>query len=414
MAWTGSFPGNTESLPLYEGAKTSAFHGPLSSFSSGTLVDRMIAWLTSVLGSKDSRNIFYFMCLNLSFMLVQVVYGYWTNSLGLITDAVHMFFDCLALALGLIAAVMAKWPPSSHFPLGYERVGPLAGFANAVSLVIISLSLLVEAVERLINPPEIETFQLLIVASLGLAVNLVGIFVFHHGQAHGHEEHHHHHGHGHHHHHHSHEHNANMKGVFLHILADTLGSVGVIVSTICIDLTGWHGWDPLASIFISLLIITSVIPLLRQTAAILLLQPDSESIRLADHLTLQVQGMPEVLECLPIRLWPLHEGALMGQVRVVLTPASQHDALHVMRTIETLCTQAVPSLVDLHVYTQPTSSSSSSVVPTLSDLSKSTGAQWVDQQQHHYRSVRRADLPIPEFHPPPTDHPPHHHPSHSH
>ncbi|KAJ1860390.1 putative zinc transporter msc2, partial [Coemansia sp. RSA 486] len=78
----------------------------------------------------ESRSIFMFLLLNLSYMVVQVIYGYITNSLGLISDAIHMLFDCMALAIGLIAAVMSKWPPSDTFTMGYDRIEILSGFAN--------------------------------------------------------------------------------------------------------------------------------------------------------------------------------------------------------------------------------------------------------------------------------------------
>ncbi|KAI9189441.1 putative zinc transporter msc2 [Blastocladiella emersonii ATCC 22665] len=213
--------------------------------------------------SKDSRSIFIFLCINLSYMFVQLAYGVWTNSLGLISDAIHMFFDCIALAVGLFAALMAKWGASSTFTFGYNRVETLSGFGNGIFLVFISLYILIEGIERVIHPPEMNTERLLIVATVGFAVNMVGLFSFHD---------HHHHGHGggdgggcdHHH------DNANMQGVFLHILADALGSVGVIISTLLIYQFGWTGFDPLASLLIAILIFASTIPLLSYSLSVLM------------------------------------------------------------------------------------------------------------------------------------------------
>lgn len=93
------------------------------------------ALLNSILREHDSRRIFYFMCLNFAFMLVQLTYGIVTGSLGLLSDSIHMFFDCLALVVGLCAAIMSKWPPSQRFPYGYGKVDTLAGFANGVFLM---------------------------------------------------------------------------------------------------------------------------------------------------------------------------------------------------------------------------------------------------------------------------------------
>ncbi|KAJ5700812.1 hypothetical protein N7536_003825 [Penicillium majusculum] len=218
--------------------------------------------LHSILKEKDSRSIFYFMCLNFTFMLVQLSYGFLTGSLGLLSDSIHMFFDCLALVVGLCAAVMSKWPPNARFPYGYGKVDTLSGFANGIFLMIISLEIIYEAVERLSSGSEMHRLgELLIVSIAGLAVNLVGIFSFEHGHAHHGHDHGHDHSHG----------NENMHGIFLHILADTLGSVAVVISTILVHYSGWAGYDPLASCFIAILIFASAVPLVSSTAKTLLL-----------------------------------------------------------------------------------------------------------------------------------------------
>ncbi|KZT55246.1 cation efflux protein [Calocera cornea HHB12733] len=145
-------------------------------------------------------------------MGVQMLYGVWTNSLGLISDAIHMAFDCLSIALGLTASVMAKWRPNSTFTYGYGRIETLSGFANGVFLILISVFIVFEAVQRLLDPPEMNTNQLLLVSSLGLAVNLFGMFAtgghahHHHGHSHGHDHHHAMHPHSHEGHQHQHQH----------------------------------------------------------------------------------------------------------------------------------------------------------------------------------------------------------------
>ncbi|KAJ5623616.1 hypothetical protein N7490_012221 [Penicillium lividum] len=215
--------------------------------------------LYSIVKEKDSRSIFYFMCLNFAFMLVQLSYGFVTGSLGLLSDSIHMFFDCLALVVGLCAAVMSKWPPNARFPYGYGKVDTLSGFANGIFLMIISVEIIYEAVERLSSGSEMNRLgELLAVSFAGLLVNLVGIFSFEHGHHHGHD--------------HGHDHgNENMHGIFLHILADTLGSVAVVISTILVHYSGWAGYDPLASCFIAILIFASAVPLVSSTAKSLLL-----------------------------------------------------------------------------------------------------------------------------------------------
>jgi zinc transporter 5/7 len=113
----------------------------------------MLRWplLHTILAEKDSRRIFYFMryddvfwyhalmliysSLNFAFMVVQACYGYLTDSLGLLSDSIHMFFDCLALGVGLFAAVAAKWPQSARFPYGFGKIESLSGFGNGVFLM---------------------------------------------------------------------------------------------------------------------------------------------------------------------------------------------------------------------------------------------------------------------------------------
>jgi zinc transporter 5/7 len=181
-----------------------------------------------------------------------------------------MLFDCTALVLGLYAALMSRWKPTRVFSYGYGRVEVLSGFVNGLFLVVVAFFVFYEAIGRLFEPPEINTDRLLIVSVAGFAVNMIGIFSFSHAHAHAHgggggggcamsqptpvkEQHHHGHSHEGHDHSHGHSHggssgghdhghshettqhghshsltnNANMKGVFLHVLADTLGSVSM-------------------------------------------------------------------------------------------------------------------------------------------------------------------------------------------
>jgi zinc transporter 5/7 len=279
--------------------------------------------------------------LNFSFMLVQAFYGYLTDSLGLLSDSIHMFFDCLALAVGLFAAVASKWPPSERFPYGFGKIESLSGFGNGVFLMydcfsldmrplltflrLISIEIMTEATERLAEGHETKRLaELFVVSGLGLAVNLIGMACFgHHGHAghdhghsHGHshdhshsysqgenyshDEHHHDHSHdcdqdhnslkagkAHAHVGHSHSHdNENMHGIFLHVLADTMGSAAVMVSTALIYFVGWNGWDPLASCIIAILIFLSSIPLIKSCAKKLLLTvPDNVEYSLRETLS---------------------------------------------------------------------------------------------------------------------------------
>ncbi|KAJ2080304.1 putative zinc transporter msc2 [Coemansia sp. RSA 988] len=276
----GSSSAWTAPLPIHISAK-----GERQQFiaSLWKLASRARLFLQIILSDSESRSIFMFLLLNLSYMVVQVVYGYITNSLGLISDAIHMLFDCMALAIGLVAAVMSRWPSDNAFTFGYGRIEILSGFANGVFLMLISVSIFFEAIERLIYPPEMSTQQLLLVSFGGLV------------------------------------------GVFLHVMADTLGSVGVIISTLLIQKFGWTGFDPLASIAIAGLIFASVIPLVRDSMHMLLL-------RLSDHSQAEVQrAVAQIIEevngiAKPVKaqFWPITETQIMGIVRVTIDPNSNN------------------------------------------------------------------------------------------
>jgi zinc transporter 5/7 len=120
-----------------------------------------------------------FLVINLLFMFVEAIYGFWNNSLGLISDAAHMCFDCTALFIGLYASYMAKFTSDKVYTYGYGRYEVLSGFVNGIFLIFVAFSVLAESIERILEPPEITTDNLLLVSVLGLLVNLVGLYWFH-------------------------------------------------------------------------------------------------------------------------------------------------------------------------------------------------------------------------------------------
>ncbi|KAJ1735396.1 putative zinc transporter msc2, partial [Coemansia biformis] len=322
-----------------------------------------------ILDDGESRSIFMFLLLNLSYMFVQIAYGYITNSLGLISDAIHMLFDCMALAIGLVAAVMSRWPPDESFTFGYGRIELLSGFANGVFLMLISVSIFFEAVERLMHPPEMNTHRLLLVSFGGLLVNLFGMLAFnghhhhhHHGGScsHGHKgdvSHDHGHGHGH-----GHHRSQNMQGVFLHVMADTLGSVGVIVSTLLIQRFGWTGFDPLASIAIAGLIFASVVPLVRDSMHMLLLRlPDHSQEEVREAVAQIAEQTSGISQPVKAQFWPVTEAQIMGIVHVYIDPnrANAADEIplcvvelrkQIARDISSTVQACVSGLQDVYVH----------------------------------------------------------------
>eukprot|EP00299_Pterocystis_sp_00344_P014219 c7035_g1_i1.p1 GENE.c7035_g1_i1~~c7035_g1_i1.p1 ORF type:complete len:401 (-),score=88.40 c7035_g1_i1:50-1252(-) len=283
------------------------------------------AFFRSVLEGRDTRRILMFLTLNLMFTAVEALYGYFTNSLSLISDASHMLFDCTALAIGLYAAYMSKWRATQTFSYGYGRFEVLSGFVNGVFLVVIAFLVLVEALERLFDPPEINTNQLLLVSVCGFCVNMVGIVFFHEHHTHAHS-----HGggecalsgdssdsHGH-----AHAANFNMQGIFLHILADTLGSLGVIVSCLVIEWWKWYIIDPLCSLIISVLIVASVIPLLRQSAQTLLQRAPEYMEHSLEEALIDVKRVDGVVSCQRPHFWTFVNDEVVGTLHVSINESA--------------------------------------------------------------------------------------------
>lgn len=288
--------------------------------------------LNELLNHSDTKAILYFLLLNTTFMFIQLVYSFRSGSLGLFSDSLHMALDCSSLALGLVAGILSKSPidKNGKYPFGYSRFETLAGYTNGTLLVGISGGIIFEAFTRLYHPVELkETNELIVVSILGLIVNLVGIFAFHHdhgghGHSHGHS-HSHSHSHSHkehqeHSHGHSHSHtdqsekcedesmNDNMRGIFLHILADTLGSVGVVISTILTKIFKWEGFDPIASLIIAILIFLSATPLIKSTASALLLSLDTKKEAQIQSILQEITLIKGVKSYTAPRFWTIENG----------------------------------------------------------------------------------------------------------
>ncbi|XP_050737448.1 zinc transporter 5-like isoform X3 [Eriocheir sinensis] len=312
---------------------------------SQSLITLFTSTLKLILANRNSRTIFYFLCVNLCFTFVEFAYGMWTNSLGLISDGFHMLFDCSALVMGLVASVMATWKPTKTFPFGYGRIEVLSGFVNGLFLTVIGLMVFYEAVGRLFEPPEVHTERLLAVAVCGLIINLFGMVSFSHTHSHGHSHEggshshrrtgsHSHRSNGSHGHSHGHSVNANMQGVFLHIMADTLGSVAVIVSSLLIDWYGWLVADPICSLVLAGLILASVLPLLKESASILILRVPvgaEENIKKCIDKILEIE---HVVSCNDPRFWHHAGNVLVATVKVQCrSEASEQRIIHAVTSI---------------------------------------------------------------------------------
>lgn len=181
----------------------------------------------------DGRRLLIAFALTSTFMVAEVIGGFLSGSLALIADAGHMATDSAALALAWFATRLAEKPATVLRSYGHHRAQVLAAFINGSALIGLSLWIVVEAIRRFFAPVEVLGVPMMIVAVLGLAINVVAFFVLQSGS----------------------RENLNMRGALLHVLADILGSVAAISAAIVIVFTGWTPIDPLLSIFVSLLIV---------------------------------------------------------------------------------------------------------------------------------------------------------------
>jgi cobalt-zinc-cadmium efflux system protein len=168
--------------------------------------------------------------------------------LALLADAGHMLADVAAIALSLAAMWIAERPPSPQRTYGYYRAEILAALVNGATLIAIAIYIFIEAVGRLREPPAVAGGVMLAIATGGLAVNLLMLWILHDGQSHS----------------------LNVRGAWLHVLTDTLGSVGTIVAAVLIWLFGWNWSDPAISILIAALVVYSAWALVRESVNVLM------------------------------------------------------------------------------------------------------------------------------------------------
>ena len=207
------------------------------------------------------------------YFFAELIGGFLTNSLALLSDAGHMLSDIAALALSLFAFRIAKRPATVSSTYGYHRAEILAALFNGLSLWLIVGVIFAAAYNRFLDPPAVESYGMMIVASLGLLVNVVAGAILY----------------G------SHHHNLNLRGAFLHVVSDALGSVGAIAAGLIMLFTGWYVADPVISILIGLLILHSSWNLIKESFSVLM-QAVPKGIRLEDvqQALEEVEGVSKV------------------------------------------------------------------------------------------------------------------------
>ena len=235
--------------------------------------------------------------LTLGFLGVELVAGWWTGSLALLSDAGHMATDAGALVVALLAQVIAGRARSGARTFGHRRAEILAALANGVVLGAASIWIVVEAIARLGAAPEVDGLPMLVVAAAGLAVNLVSAAVLA-GAGRG---------------------NPNVRAAAAHVLSDALGSLAAIVAGLAIWLFGWHVVDPLASLAIAALILRSAWRIVAETIGVLMEGTPADLDVAAIERT--IRDTPGVAGLHDLHVWSISEGFPAITVHVVLDGA---------------------------------------------------------------------------------------------
>ncbi len=250
--------------------------------------------------ANNRRRLSVVLALTFLYMLAEAIGGYLTNSLALLSDAGHMMTDVAALSLALLALWFSTRPITPKKTYGYYRMEILAALANGVGLVVISLLIFYEALHRIKQPPAVEGFEVTLIAIGGLAINGVSVWMLHAASAE----------------------NLNMRGAFLHVISDALGSVGAITAGLLIWLKGWTISDPIISIAMCLLIIYGAWQLIRESVNVLLEgTPSHINILAVIEAMHEIEGVTSVHD---LHVWTISSGNEALSVHVTIEPGASH------------------------------------------------------------------------------------------
>ncbi|MEV8565021.1 cation diffusion facilitator family transporter [Streptomyces sp. NPDC051322] len=236
------------------------------------------------------------LCITLSVMVVEIVGGLVADSLALIADAAHMATDGLGLAMALLAIHFANRPASGNRTFGFARAEILAALANCLLLLGVGGYVLYEAIQRFISPADTAGGLTIVFGLVGLVANMISLAILVRGQ----------------------QDSINVRGAYLEVLADALGSVAVLVSAGLILATGWQVADPVASLVIGLMIVPRTVKLLRETLNVLL-EAAPKNIDMGD-VRAHILGLPGVADVHDLHAWTITSGLPVLSAHVVVSP----------------------------------------------------------------------------------------------
>ena len=232
--------------------------------------------------------------------LAELIGGIWTGSLALISDSAHVFLDVFALGISFLAMRYASRPPDTRHTYGFHRFEVLAALVNGVTLVIIALVIFYESYKRFFSPGEIKSGYMLLIAFIGLLVNLYVAYILrkenHAGHEHGAQD-------------------INLQSAYLHVIGDTISSVGVIIAAIVISFTKWMWVDPVVSIIIGCIILTGAYRVSRNALHILL-EGTPENLEVA-NVQSSLETFLGVDEIHDLHIWNICSGHVALSAHVV-------------------------------------------------------------------------------------------------
>ena len=233
--------------------------------------------------------------ITLTVMVVEIVGGVLADSLALIADAAHMATDALGLGMALLAIHFANLPPSGNRTFGYARAEILAALANCLLLLGVGGYVLYEAIQRFMTPADTHGGLTIVFGLIGLVANMISLTLLMRGQ----------------------KDSLNVRGAFLEVVADALGSAAVLVSAVVIMTTGWQAADPIASIVISLMIVPRTWKLLQETLNVLL-EAAPKGVDMAD-VRAHLLALPGVEDIHDLHAWTITSGMPVLSVHVVVS-----------------------------------------------------------------------------------------------
>lgn len=251
----------------------------------------------------NRKRLTFALVLTATYMVAEVVGGLAANSLALLADAGHMFSDAAALGLSLVAVVLTQRPATPQRTYGFHRAEILAALTNGAALLVLSVLITREAWERLSSPPQVQGGLMLVVAFGGLVINFANLLVLSGGR----------------------RHNLNVRGAWLHVLGDALGSVGAIAAGAGIYFFGWWWADPVASFVIAALVLYSAWGLVRETLDVLMEGvPKGISV---DEVATALKELPGVLDAHDLHVWALTSGRNIATTHLVISPDADHQRI---------------------------------------------------------------------------------------